>query len=119
MNDLISRQAAIAMAEKIVDEIENLTIDKEEKEVWARALMESILPAEVDHNISIDGVWKVNTNIVPDGGFGIDWSCDLGWGQLELYWGDDDKIHADTECMGKNFVKQVLTKLIDELVIDG
>lgn len=46
MNDLISRQAAIAMAEKIVDEIENLTIDKEEKKVWARALMESILPAE-------------------------------------------------------------------------
>ncbi|MBR3673931.1 MAG: hypothetical protein IKN65_06610 [Clostridia bacterium] len=46
MKDLINRQAAIAMAEKIVDEIDDLTVDKEEKKVWARALMETILPAE-------------------------------------------------------------------------
>ena len=42
--DLINRQSAIEMAEKIVDEIDGLDCDLEAKKTWARKLIESILP---------------------------------------------------------------------------
>lgn len=43
MSEMINKQAAVAMAEKIVEEIEGLTVDVEEKKAWARELMNSVL----------------------------------------------------------------------------
>lgn len=119
MNDLISRQAAVAMSEKIVDEVEYLTVDPDEKKVWAKALIDSILPAEDsdDNNISIERLWPINTGIIPNGGIGMDWSGVPGLGQLELFWGDDGKLYADTKGMGKDFLRGVLSKLVEEIVI--
>ena len=47
------------------------------------------------------------------------WSSrSIGFGQLTLYWGDDDRLHADTEMMGTDFARAVLKLLADELAID-
>ena len=43
--DYINKNAAIEMAEKIVEEIDTLDCDIEAKKSWARALMESVVPA--------------------------------------------------------------------------
>jgi SOS response regulatory protein OraA/RecX len=44
MDELINKKAAVAMAEKIVEEVDKLTVDIEEKKAWARELMNSVLP---------------------------------------------------------------------------
>ncbi len=76
-----------------------------------------------DSNYYIDRVWPVSTKIIPNGGIGIDWSGPIGFGQLELYWGEDDKLHADTECLSSNedksFIKTILNLLPDFIEVDG
>ena len=55
MNELINKQAAIAMSERIVDEIERLnTLDTKEKKIRVKKLMESIVTAEPYHGRLID-----------------------------------------------------------------
>ncbi len=70
----------------------------------------------------IDEIWPVSTHVIPNGGIGINWSGPIGFGQCAIYWGDDNKLHADTECLcndkDKNFLKMILNKLIDEIIID-
>ena len=70
----------------------------------------------------IDEVWPVSTDLFPKGGIGIEWGGPIGFGQLELYWGDDDKVHAYTECLGREFLRMMLQllahHLADEIVID-
>lgn len=72
---------------------------------------------------SIDEIWAVNTTLVPNGGIGINWSGPIGFGQFVLYWGEDNKLHADTEHLASNnnkiFLKKMLNLLADEIVIDG
>lgn len=72
---------------------------------------------------SIDEIWPVSTKICPNGGIGIDWSGPIGWGQLVLYWGKDDKLHADTECLSSNedksFIKIILNLLPNFIKVDG
>ena len=67
-------------------------------------------------------IWPVSTKIVPDGGIGINWIGPIGWGECVIYWGEDNKLHADTECLStkedKKFLKMMLDKLIDEIIID-
>lgn len=120
MNELINKQAAIAMAEKIVEEVEQLTVDIEEKKVWSRELMNSVLPSNSpdNDNLTVSAVWPVSTEVISDGGIGINWDSNRGWGQLELYWGDDGMLHADTEYMGLEFVRRVLSMLADKVIID-
>ena len=76
-----------------------------------------------DPHIEIERVWPVSTKVVPNGGIGIDWSADIGFGQFTLHWGEDGKLHAYTECMDKGedklWTKLMLMKLADEIVIDG
>lgn len=73
-------------------------------------------------DITIDEVWPVSTEICPNGGIGVDWTARIGWGQWTLYWGEDGKLHADTECLDNNenklFTKAILHALVDEIVID-
>lgn len=61
---------------------------------------------------SIDRIWPVSTKVIPDGGIGIDWSGPVGWGQLVLYWGEDNKLHADTECLSSNEDKRFIEKIL-------
>ena len=71
----------------------------------------------------IDRVWIVSTQLCPNGGIGIDWSGPIGWGQLVLYWGDDNKLHADTEHLSSNkdksFIKTILNLLPNFIEVDG
>lgn len=71
----------------------------------------------------IDEIWAVNTEIISNGGIGIDWSGPIGFGQFVLYWGEDGKLHADTECLSSNenkdFIKTILNLLVDEIVVDN
>ena len=72
---------------------------------------------------SIDKIWPVSTEIVPDGGIGIDWSGPIGWGQFVLYWEEDGKLHADTECLSSNedkrFIKEILKLLPAFIEVDS
>ena len=48
----------------------------------------------------------------------ISWSANIGFGELTLYkQNNEDNWKADTECMGKDFVRMVLNKWIDEMEI--
>jgi len=74
-------------------------------------------------NLHFDEVWAISTEIVPNGGIGIDWSGAIGFGQFILYWGEDGKLHADTEGLSSNenkdFIKAILNLLVEEIVVDG
>lgn len=53
------------------------------------------------------------------GSLTLDWSArGIGFGQLHFYKGADGKLHADTECMDRQFVRSVLLRLADEVVIE-
>ena len=75
-----------------------------------------------ENKYEIDRVWAVSTQLCPNGGIGIDWSGPIGWGQLVLYWGDDDKLHADTEHLSSNedkcFIKKILNLLPGFIEVD-
>jgi hypothetical protein len=48
-------------------------------------------------------------------GFVIDWeSKSAGFGQLAVSVYRDGRVKLDTECMGREFVKAVLAKLVDD-----
>mgnify|MGYP006988920987 CR=1 FL=1 len=72
---------------------------------------------------SIDKIWPVSTEVVPDGGIGIDWSGPIGWGQLVLYWEEDGKLHADTEYLSSNedkrFIEEILKLLPAFIEVDS
>lgn len=76
-----------------------------------------------DSKYEIDRVWAVSTQLCPNGGIGIDWSGPIGWGQLVLYWSDDNKLHADTEHLSSNedkyFIKTILNLLPDFIEVDS
>ena len=70
---------------------------------------------------SIDEVWPVNTDFVPNGGIGINWSGPIGFGQFILYW-QDDELHVDTEYLftneDRNFIKTIFNLLADKVIVD-
>jgi hypothetical protein len=55
----------------------------------------------------------------PKGRFALDWAAQgSGFGQMYFYVADDGKLHVDSECMGRHFVRSVLLRLADEVIID-
>lgn len=78
----------------------------------------------------LDGldVWNVSplpaSHLCPFGGIRTEWCAPkLGWGAIDLWFGEDGCLHADTECMCKKgnylFLSEVLRLLADKVVIDG
>ncbi len=53
----------------------------------------------------------------------INWSANIGWGELTFYQNDDGEWKADTECLcsdeDKEFIKAILDKFIDEVKVEG
>ena len=50
-------------------------------------------------------------------GFIISWSANIGFGEVCFY-KEDEKWHADTECMGKEFCKKVFDAFLDDVKFD-
>lgn len=53
-------------------------------------------------------------------GIVLSWSANIGFGELTIYRdkeGGDGKWHADTECLGEDFVRMVLNKWVDDMEI--
>lgn len=73
-------------------------------------------------NLQIDEVWPVSTRVVENGGIGVYWSGDVGFGEFVLKWGTDGKLHAETEFMDrgndKRFTEAILKLLVSEIIID-
>ena len=68
-------------------------------------------------NIEINGfdVWgRIGAKGAEHKGFVIAWQANIGWGELSVYMTKDGKLLIDTECLGKDFAKQVLCQLVDE-----
>jgi len=77
-----------------------------------------------DKNVVITEIWPLSTNVHPNGGIGISWAAKgIGFGEYVLFWGDDNKLHADTEYMDcgecKSFTREVLSALANEVIIDS
>jgi len=74
------------------------------------------LAAEGGRLFRIDDVSASST-----GGLTLNWSAaGIGFGQATFYVGKEDgRLHVDPECMGRHFVRSLLVRLADELVIDG
>lgn len=72
--------------------------------------------------LQIDEVWPVSTVVYPNGGIGVYWSGDVGFGEFALIWGDDGKLHAHTEHMDrgedKRFTEAILELLAAQITID-
>ncbi len=52
------------------------------------------------------------------GGLSLEWGAKgIGFGQIHLYVGEDGKLHADTEMMSRHFLRSLLLRLADEIVI--
>lgn len=49
-----------------------------------------------------------NITLPPCSGMVISWSATVGWGELTIYHTEGGGIEIDSECMSKEFVKQVL-----------
>lgn len=73
-------------------------------------------------NLRINEVWPVNTSLFKNGGIGVYWSSDIGFGEFVLKWGDDGKLHANTEFLDrgedKRFTEAILKLLVSEIIID-
>jgi hypothetical protein len=49
----------------------------------------------------------------------LNWSAaGTGFGQLYFHVGKDGKLHVDSECMGRHFLRSVLLRMADELIIE-
>lgn len=73
--------------------------------------------------LEIVDIWPVNTKVCPNGGIGVSWVGDIGFGQFTLVWEDDGSLHADTECLDSDddrlFTETILKLLAQRVVIDG
>jgi len=48
----------------------------------------------------------------------IDWSANVGFGQLGIIINKNGKVFLDTEFMGRDFAKQILNKIVDNADVD-
>lgn len=80
--------------------------------------------AKIDstNNLKIEEVWIRQHEHCPDGVIGFDWSSDAGFGRYELIMDKDGMLHAQSEHMDNNqdktFIKALLEKLLDKIVVD-
>lgn len=76
---------------------------------------------DATNNLEIDEIWIRQHERCPDGIIGINWSSDAGFGQYELIM-ENGTLHAMSEHMDNNqdkkFIKALLEKLLDKIVID-
>lgn len=52
-------------------------------------------------------------------GFTVCWNANIGFGQVEFRVKNDGAIVVDDECMGRDFVKMVLDRLVDRCVMQS
>lgn len=73
-------------------------------------------------DLQIDEVWPVDTRVHKNGGIGVYWSGDIGFGEFVLAWGEDGRLHADTEYLDseddRSFTEAILRLLVKEIIID-
>ena len=73
-------------------------------------------------NLIITEIWPANHPETKDGGIGVDWLSEAGWGQCIFVWDKDKKLHAYTEHMcsneNKTFIKAILELLVDEIIVE-
>ncbi len=78
-------------------------------------------PNKTDRLTILD-VCPVSTEVIPNGGIIVSWCGDIGFGEWTLYWGDDGKLHADTEYLDRHddraFTEEILKLLAEQIVID-
>lgn len=74
------------------------------------------------NNLEIKEVWIRQHEVCPNGVIGIEWSSDAGFGRYELIMEEDGMLHAQSECMDSNedkkFIKALLDKLLDKIIVD-
>ena len=59
------------------------------------------------------------TAVCINNSFTISWSePGIGFGEFHFY-EDGDGFHCDNEGMNREFVKKILTRLADEVILDG
>ena len=67
-------------------------------------------------------VWIRQHEICPNGVIGFDWSGSPGCGRYELISDEEEKLHAMSEYMDKgddkNFLKIILDKVIEDIIVD-
>lgn len=67
-------------------------------------------------------VWIRQHDICPNGVIGFDWAGSPGCGRYELIMDENDKLHAMSEYMDKgedkNFLKIILDKVIEDIIVD-
>ncbi|KWU19081.1 hypothetical protein [Burkholderia cenocepacia] len=63
----------------------------------------------------------INEVTATSGGLSLNWgAAGTGFGQMHFYMSTaDGKLHVDSECMGRQFIRSVLLRLADEVIIDG
>ena len=62
-------------------------------------------------HLEIDGVYEATY------GIGVEWHCPhIGFGQLVVWAGRDNKLHADSESMSDEFVSAVFRELVKQMV---
>ena len=77
-----------------------------------------------DYQVEIYNACPASLEACPRGGILVSWVAQhVGFGEWALYWGDDGKLHADTECMDqdehKEFTRAIMNALVEKIVIDG
>ncbi len=66
--------------------------------------------SNVIHQVNIEGVFSTTSHI----GFTLGWTATKGYGLLQVMFCDDGVLRIDSEHMSKEFVIEVLKKLVDD-----
>jgi hypothetical protein len=73
--------------------------------------------------VDVDDIDFWGENEITNGGMGIYWSGNIGFGQLDIYKDKDGKYIVDTECMSTNddkeFINLIFSKLIEKINVIG
>ena len=68
------------------------------------------------YDVKFEGIWCNSDSV----GFRIKWNSNIGFGQFDFLTKGNkpDKLFIDSEYMGKEFVKAVLNKMVDDAILD-
>mgnify|MGYP003332879598 CR=1 FL=1 len=62
---------------------------------------------------------KVSGTVIHENYLKLQWSCSIGFGELEVYKGKKDGAwHIETEELGKDFANLVFNAWVDSLISD-
>jgi len=91
----------------------------EKMEDQEKRLAEEFEKIDWDKNdVTIRGIESWGPHERNDGGFLVKWSKPhVGFGELSFFI-KDGKLHCNTECMGRKFVKQVLKKVAETVELN-